>query len=156
MMESGVNPYESSHLGAGTSSHLDQKLTLDTTKHDQVRFEQLDRKWGKLPPPGPGTNVFRVGDYPNSPLESLGLTVPDAKPINPDKLTCSFCKKEVDRIHATEGKGKLDKFYKREIVDRGSEGIEIIEKIVHFTPTVVACPNCCLNVKQGINFPSDE
>jgi hypothetical protein len=87
---------------------------------------------------------------------------------NPEKVVCSFCGDEVDRVRATHGTGRLNRGVIREVVKDPLTGVKRIqEKVFHSTTKVVACPECVLNIKprvdkhgdiqsQGITFPEGD
>jgi hypothetical protein len=71
------------------------------------------------------------------------------KPLNPDKLNCTFCGVETDKINSlTEKKAVICKVMDTYKTADGE--VQIREKISSRVETVHACPNCCLQVRKPI------
>lgn len=110
------------------------------------QVEALTEKWGKR-------------DFSND--EDLvyfdDITLVSETPAVPaGVLLCSFCKTEVDETRATRGKG-LPKFVLETHVIKNDLGetIGFEDKWRVKVKKVIACPNCCLHIKQTQFAPSE-
>jgi hypothetical protein len=78
-----------------------------------------------------------------------GLFEDNPVKLDPDKLYCTFCGDEIDRIHVTSERKPVI----RKIIDAykdESGEIHQIEKVISRVETIHACPNCCLKVRRPI------
>ena len=104
---------------------------------------------------------------PGSELEKLfGFPVLPPVTQDPTKVRCSFCGKDVDRVNATHGIGRL-KMGTTQVI-ASLDGVKTLEEKVRCTSDkITSCPNCVSQIKpnldkdgnlinSGIQFPETE
>lgn len=95
--------------------------------------------------------TYKVGDYPNSPLEPQDQT-PER---DPNRLTCSFCFNDVSHFEATYGRQNF-KPKKVEEWDESTEPPTLRVRWIHSSRKVVACPNCSLKIEPSLEHEDKE
>lgn len=86
-----------------------------------------------------------------SALEKLfAFPVNDPVKQDPNKIRCSFCGKDTDRVNITHGIGPLRSIYTDELVC--IDGIKtIIEKVRRTSDKITSCPNCISQIKPNLD-----
>lgn len=135
----GVNPYEKRNdnttkdlggLDKDRAARIAERLK-EKESVSEVVFNRLTAKWKERP------EHIKVGD--------LDIDLGPFVEKDPTKVYCSYCDTEVDLINATYGSGRpIKKIIIETIWVAGRRQLK--ETQVHFTPKLVACPNCVLHL----------
>jgi hypothetical protein len=140
-----------------------EELASQEAARIEAEYEARKAAWAKRPQPRADTTV-RLG------ASLLNLIPAEHEPPQPtvlDKTTgkqvpdplyrqCSYCREWVHESRITHGSGPLYKIRKIELSYDPIYGIEIAkEKIIHTSNRIVACPACCLNVRDT-KFPASK
>jgi hypothetical protein len=145
-LTSGTNPYAKSHKGAqGAASLIDKKPPSRLPEVRPAERKRRLKRWTERTEGGKDRkSVYRLGDYPNSPVKHWGF--PPANPDEARKPRCSFCGIPVELIRATFGTNlRSTRRAETVILPDGTATIDM--KTVFYSHDVIACPKCCLKVK---------
>ena len=129
-LQSGISPY--AEIADRKSEALGRSISLKVRKPSK---KILERKWKEGTEDRAATrkhSTYRVGDYPLSPFKGLV----EGEADNPSEVRCTFCKRVTSHIEGTFCKIPK-KVRVQEVVDD-----QIVEKIIHTSGNVTACPRC--------------
>lgn len=131
------------HLAAGTNPYTKLATLIIGGKAPRDEVQPVDH------PPLKRDMVRRVVSHTTPIAGDMRRDMVATAP-NPDMLECSFCGAGCHRSRITFGKGPLQKSRKLEQeIDAFGQSF-VVERIIHYTNKVQACPNCCLQVKQTV------
>lgn len=112
-------------------------------------FEMLGKLWKSdyaSPEAKAKATTYKVGDYPNSPLDVKSEEeLKQASNRKPWLLYCSFC--GVEMAHAVATVGNQPTTSRILVPIPGTDPVEFENKIVHSSIRKVACPECALEIK---------
>lgn len=165
MLANGENPYAT--VSPKDQGGLDQDRKVRSiealkvqAERSESRTKELESKWRG----NSGTVNPRVSFAPGSSFAKMfGAPVV----LDPEKVCCSFCDNEIDRVNATFGRGKPRKIINTVFLldEHGNKTFD--DDIHHVIDKLVACPDCVNQIKpildrdgnlvnSGIDFPETE
>jgi hypothetical protein len=104
-------------------------------------------------PPQPFRELFKKPPTVNK-VDASDLDIDfGPEPVNtqdPDKLYCTFCGKEVQKVDVTREKISRTRIFLEPEKDEATGEIHITEKLRSQVQENIACPSCCLKIKKPI------
>lgn len=158
MLDKGQNPYNAQRLkddgknlgGSNANERVINydALEMETEAHYQARLD----KWSERPEVHDDVVIDDLDLRSETENGWNPIILDSTGKIIGYRLYCTFCSKEVEAHRATLGKGDPRKIVKREVINLPNGLNTIDDKLIHVTDKTIACPECCLKVKDT-KFP---